>query len=76
MKSNNGLHLILVLGILLTGAASLSAQPAELLRHFDYDQKAPLGIKQIGVEHRGSTAIHDITLYQSPLKSGVLCRRI
>lgn len=70
MRSNKGSHLILALGILVTSSASLSAQPAELLRHFDYDQKAPLGINQIGIEHRGSTTIHDIT-YASP-KGGVV----
>ena len=46
------------------------AQDAELIRHFDYDQKAPLGIKEIGVERRGNVAIHDIT-YASP-KGGVV----
>ena len=41
------------------------AQDAEVLRHFDYDQKAPLGLKEIGVEQRGDIAIHDIS-YASP----------
>jgi len=41
------------------------AQDAELLRHFDYDQKAPLGIRELGVERRGDVAIHDLT-YRSP----------
>lgn len=56
---------ILMTGILLTSVASLDAQDANLLRHFDYDQKAPLGLKEIGVERRGDVAIHDIT-YDSP----------
>jgi dienelactone hydrolase len=41
------------------------AQDADLLRHFDYDQKAPLEITETGVEHRGEIAIHDIS-YASP----------
>jgi len=65
MRSNQSLHFILLIGILLTSSASLVAQTAEMLRHFDYDRKAPLGIKEIGLEHRGAVAIHDIT-YTSP----------
>src|SRR2546426_2220387 len=64
------IHLILLSGILLLGASPLFAQDAELIRHFDYDQKAPLGIKEMGVERRGDIAIHDIT-YASP-KGGVV----
>jgi cephalosporin-C deacetylase-like acetyl esterase len=41
-----------------------SLDPA-LLRHFDYDQKAPLDVQEAGVEHRGEVAIHDIS-YASP----------
>jgi dienelactone hydrolase len=63
-------QLILLLGILLFSASTLLAQDAELVRHFDYDQKAPLGLKEIGVERRGNVAIHDIT-YVSP-KGGVV----
>lgn len=40
-------------------------QDAELLHHFDYDQKAPLDIQESSVTHRGSVAIHDIS-YASP----------
>jgi dienelactone hydrolase len=47
-----------------------SAQTPEMLAHFDYDQKAPLGIKKVGVEKRGDVSIHDIT-YISP-KGGVV----
>ncbi|HEX7680939.1 MAG TPA: hypothetical protein VF713_22575, partial [Thermoanaerobaculia bacterium] len=46
-------------------ASTLSAQDAELLRHFDYDQKAPLDIQEAGVEQRGDVAVHDIS-YASP----------
>jgi cephalosporin-C deacetylase-like acetyl esterase len=36
-----------------------------LLRHFDYNQKAPLDIQEVGVEQRGDVAVHDIS-YASP----------
>src|SRR5205807_6635737 len=58
-------RLMLLIAIILIGASSLHAQDPELVRHFDYDQKAPLGIKEIGIEHRGSVTIYDIT-YVSP----------
>jgi hypothetical protein len=48
-------------------ASTLCAQnvDAALLRHFDYDQKAPLDVQEAGVEQRGDVAIHDIS-YASP----------
>lgn len=55
----------LLAAILLIAASPLSAQDADLLRHFDYDQKAPLDIQEAGVEQRGDVAIHDIS-YASP----------
>ena len=63
-------QLALLIGILLASTALLFAQDAEMIHHFDYDQKAPLGIKEVSVEKRGSTSIHDIT-YASP-KGGVV----
>lgn len=42
-----------------------AAQDAEMLRHFDYDPKAPLDIKEAGVESRGGVRVHDIS-YASP----------
>src|SRR5579863_9555648 len=51
--------------ILFLAALPLLAQEADLLRHFDYDQKAPLDIREAGVEHRGAVAIHDIS-FASP----------
>ena len=45
--------------------AQLFAQDAALLRHFDYDQKAPLDVQEAGVDQRGDVAIHDIS-YASP----------
>jgi len=64
------LELILLVGTLLFSAATLFAQDAELLRHFDYDQKAPLNVKQIGIQHREHADVYDIT-YASP-KGGVV----
>src|SRR2546423_6706722 len=60
----------LLTGILLIATSLSSAQDPELIRHFDYDQKAPLRIKQIGVQHREHATIYDIT-YGSP-KGGVV----
>jgi dienelactone hydrolase len=60
----------LLIGIFSLSALTLLAQDAELLRHFDYDQKAALVVKEVSVEHRGSTSIYDIT-YDSP-KGGLV----
>lgn len=46
------------------------AQDADLTRHFDYDQKAPLNLKQIGVQRRATANVYDLT-YDSP-KGGVV----
>jgi dienelactone hydrolase len=51
--------------ILLLSATSLLAQDTGPSHAFDYDPKAPLDIQEIGVEHRGTVAIHDIS-YASP----------
>jgi len=56
---------ILVAAIFAITALSLLAQNADLLRHFAYDQKAPLDVQETGVEHRGGVTIHDIS-YASP----------
>src|ERR1035438_3535927 len=53
------------LAILLLFASTLFAQDPAILHHFDYDQKAPLDIRGVGVEQRGDVAIHDIS-YASP----------
>ena len=55
----------MLLLILLFGCLPVFAQDAGLLRRFDYDKKAPLDLKETGVERRGSIAIHDI-FYASP----------
>src|SRR5947209_5365974 len=64
------IRLCMTIGIVVINAVLLYAQDAELIRHFDYDQKASLSVKEIGVEHRGDTAIHDIT-FSSP-KGGLV----
>jgi hypothetical protein len=51
--------------VLLISASSLLAQDADLLRRFDYDTKAELDVKEIGVDGRGNVAVHDIS-YASP----------
>lgn len=56
--------LSILIAVHLISVAPL-AQDADALHHFDYDQKAPLGLKEIGVEQRGDIAIHDIS-YTSP----------
>src|SRR6266851_2112700 len=63
-------QLVFLIGIFLINAPTLLAQDAELLRHFDYDRHAPLGLKQITVQHREHADVYDIT-YASP-KGGVV----
>lgn len=71
MKTSTlSLRIIIVTVSILLGANTLVAQDPELLRHFDYDQKAPLNIKQIGVQHRTRADVYDITY--SSLKGGVV----
>ena len=64
------IELMLLAGTVLFSASSLLAQDAELVHHFDYDQRAPLGIKEIGVERRGNVRVQDLT-YSSP-RGGVV----
>src|SRR5262245_5482426 len=60
---------VLLIGFLLLIPNS-RAQDPEMLRHFDYDQKAPLEIKRIGVQHRAQATVYDLT-FASP-KGGVV----
>lgn len=55
----------LFLVTLWTASLASYAQDADLLRHFDYDQQAPLDVREVGVEQRGDVAVHDIS-YASP----------
>src|SRR5436305_15317888 len=61
----------LMTAVLLLNTSLLLAQDSALVRHFDYDQKAPLRVKQIGVLRRERATIYDITFY-SPNVGGVL----
>src|SRR5262245_2227138 len=51
-------------------SSALAAQDPELVRHFDYDAKAPLELKILGSQKRGEATVYDIT-YASP-KGGVV----
>ena len=52
--------------ILFLAASAASGQEAPPPRAFDYDAKAPLDIRETGVERRGNVSIHDIS-YASPM---------
>src|SRR5437588_2189201 len=69
-KRKEFLLAISFVAILLFSAAHSRAQDGDLVRHFDYDQKAPLRIKQIGIHRRATTTVYDIT-YDSP-KGGIV----
>ena len=69
-RSSRLVNLVLVIGVLMFSAVPTLAQDPELLRHFDYDQRAPLNVKRIGVQHREHADVYDIT-YDSP-KGGVV----
>jgi cephalosporin-C deacetylase-like acetyl esterase len=56
---------IVIVIFFLTSTLFAQNVDAELLRHFDYNQKSPLEIKEAGVEQRGDVAVHDIS-YASP----------
>src|SRR2546423_15557850 len=56
--------------LILPLSPSVFAQDADMARHFDYDQTAPLNIKRIRVERRADATVYDIT-YDSP-KGGVV----
>jgi len=61
---------VLPIGILLLCATCAGAQDPEMLRHFDYDRKAPLEIKHLGVQRRAQATVYDLS-YASP-KGGVV----
>jgi len=70
MRIRHALQIVVASSFLVTASIITSAQDADLMRHFDYDQKAPLNIKQIGVQRRAKATVYDIT-YDSP-KGGVV----
>lgn len=51
--------------VLFLAASAAHGQDAASLPAFDYDAKAPLDIREAGVEQRGGVSIHDIS-YASP----------
>ena len=63
-------HLPLAIVFVLGTCLQIAAQDPDLIRHFDYDNKAPLELRTIGTEKRSDAVIHDIT-YASP-KGGVV----
>jgi dienelactone hydrolase len=63
-------NLVLTIVVLFLLPLSIWAQDPELLRHFEYDRRAPLNVKQIGVQHRERANVYDIT-YPS-LQGGVV----
>jgi dienelactone hydrolase len=70
MKTLRAVQLIFGIGVLVVAVCSVRAQDPEMLHHFDYDRKAPLEIKNIGVQHRALATVYDLT-YASP-KGGVV----
>jgi dienelactone hydrolase len=51
--------------IILLTASSMVPQETTSSHAFEYDQKAPLDIQEVGIELRGDVAVHDIS-YASP----------
>jgi dienelactone hydrolase len=51
--------------MLISSSTFFFGQDGSVVHRFDYDQKAPLDIKEVGIEHRGDIEIHDIS-YASP----------
>ena len=64
------LQSVLPIGLVVVCATFAQAQDPEMLRHFEYDRKAPLEIKHIGVQRRAQAVVYDLT-YASP-KGGVV----
>jgi dienelactone hydrolase len=54
-----------VAALFFLSAISMLAQDASPSHALDYDQKAPMDIQEVSVEHRGNIAVHDIS-YASP----------
>jgi dienelactone hydrolase len=69
-NSSKLLGLLFSIACIVLCSSALFAQDAELVRHFDYDAKAPLEMKVLRTEKRGEATVYDIT-YASP-KGGVV----
>jgi len=63
-------QLITLIGVAPAGTTHAVAQDAEIVRHFEYDRKTPIEMKQIGIQYREYATIYDIT-YASP-KGGIV----
>jgi len=70
MTIRRAFQLLFATTVLAIASSSSLAQDSELLKHFEYDKSAPMGIKRIGVQRRAHATVHDIT-YDSP-KGGVV----
>lgn len=70
MTIRRALQFLIATAVLATASSVSLAQDPDLARHFDYDQKAPLNIKHVGVQKRATATIYDIT-FDSP-KGGVV----
>src|SRR5207245_11777395 len=56
---------LLAATMLISASTSFFGQDGSVVHRFDYGQKAPLDIKEVGIEHRGDIEILDIS-YASP----------
>jgi len=65
MKMRNLIRFLACVALVAACFVSALAQDADLIRHFDYDQKAPLNIKHVGTQQRAHATVYDIT-YESP----------
>jgi dienelactone hydrolase len=61
-----GLKNLFSLAVLFAAAAFAQNSPDQLLHHWEYDTRAPLNLKQAGVQDRDGVKIHDIS-YSSPV---------
>src|SRR5438105_4460685 len=60
------MYILRVCALLLMASFALAQVPTVYApEKFNYDTKAPLDVKEVGVEHRGRVAIHDIS-FASP----------
>ena len=59
------MRFLLAFFLLTAMSVTSRAQDATALHHFDYDQKAPLDVRENGVERRGDVEIHDVS-FASP----------
>lgn len=64
------IKLSLCITFALFSSSSVVAQDPEMVRHFDYDETAPLDVSTVGTHKRGGVTVYDIT-YSSP-KGGLV----